>query len=183
MGGAAAAAGWWVTAAADIERQSLKSVPSLDLSLSHFFFRSEFYPGNAGAKHPSLRHDLQPSGKKLVFSFRSSLRGQQTHTQRERGGPACAAAKPPWRRSRHCLARASGSGRRRPQQRGAVMSFPPPQGESVASAEGRPDTARPFDLSRAATAEPGAAAPSPSARAPSLVALLAAAVCGQHACH
>jgi hypothetical protein len=53
-------------------------------SLSHFFFRSEFYPGNAGAKHPSLRHDLQPSGKKLVFSFRSSLRGQQTHTERER---------------------------------------------------------------------------------------------------
>ena len=53
-------------------------------SLSHFFFRSEFYPGIAGAKHPSLRHDLQPSGKKLVFSFRSSLRGQQTHRERER---------------------------------------------------------------------------------------------------
>ena len=182
MGGAAAAAGWWVAAAADIERQSLKSVPSLDLLSPISSSGASFIREMQGQNIPACVMTCSPAARSWS-SPSAAASGDSRHTQRERGGPACAAAKPPWRRSRHCLARASGSGRRRPQQRGAVMSFPPPQGESVASAEGRPDTARPFDLSRAATAEPGAAAPSPSARAPSLVALLAAAVCGQHACH
>ena len=78
--------GWWWWRRTSAEPRK-KVAPSLDLLSPISSSRSEFYPGNAGAKHPSLRHDLQPSGKKLVFSFQPQGTAG-THTERAEAQPA-----------------------------------------------------------------------------------------------